>query len=261
MISREKIMKSASDEEEKLLISKAADRANTAVKTFKPEFTIFMDPYKAHRICDLFKYERDIQAVLYGGYDDAERLKIGFFPEYIQPDGSLFPISAVDISYNSSFSKNLTHRDFLGSVLGLGITREKVGDILPEEGRAIVFADSDIAEYIAANLDRVGHTKVNAKIAENIIIKPKEAVEKRLTVPSLRIDALLSNAFNISRGKTAELIKAEKAFINWKKETSVSRAVAEGDVITLRGYGRIKLSEVVGTTKKDRILLRLIVYK
>ncbi len=261
MISREKLVKSAADEEEKLLISKAVDRANTAIKTFTPEFTVFMDTYKAHSIHSLFKHEGDVQAVIYGGYEDSERLKIGFFPEYTEPDTSLFPISPVEISYNSGFSGMLTHREYLGSVLGLGITREKIGDILPEEGRAVLFADSDIAEYIAANLERVGRTKVRAKLVSDIEIKPKEAVEKRLTVPSLRLDALLSSAFNISRGKAAELIKGEKAFINWKQISSVSRTINEGDIVTLRGYGRVKLTQVVGTTKKDRILLRLIIYK
>ncbi len=261
MISRSILIKAASDDEERLLISKAADRAEKAIKTFTPEFTVFMDPYKAHAIYDLFRYEKDISMMLYGGCNDAERLKIGFFPEYTQPDVGLFPISAVGISYNSSFSRELTHRDFLGSVLGLGITREKIGDIMPEKGGAVMFADSDIAEYIAANLERVGRTKVRAEILEGFEPKPIPEREKKLTAASLRLDAVLSAAFNISRSRTSELIKGEKAFINWKKETSVSHTVSEGDVITLRGHGRIRLDEVVKTTKKDRILLRLIIYK
>ncbi len=261
MITRQELIRSAADDEERLLISKAVDRANTAIKTFTPEFTAFMDPYKAHSISDLFKYEKEVCSVVYGGYEYSERVKIGFFPEYTEPNNSLFPISAVNIYYNSSFSRTLTHRDFLGSVLGLGLTRDKIGDIITEEGKAILFADSDIAEYIAAGLERVGHTKVKAEIAKELVIKPKETAQRRLTVPSLRLDAVLSSAFNISRGKTAELIKGEKAFINWKKDTSVSKAVTEGDVITLRGYGRVKLTEVIGTTKKDRILLKLIIYK
>ena len=261
MISRERLLKAADSEEERLLMSKAVDRANTAIKTFSPEFTVFMDPYKAHSMIDAFSYERDVKAMAWGGYDEAERLKIGFFPEFTECDTALFPITPVRISYNPDFSRRLTHRDFLGSVLGLGITREKMGDIILDEGQAVIFADKDIADYIAVNLERVAHTKVRTNILDGFTPKPREAAEKKLTVASLRLDAVISNALNISRGKAAELIKGEKAYINWKSETSVSKAVAEGDIITLRGYGRVKIREIMGTTKKDRILLRLIIYK
>lgn len=261
MISRDKLLKSAADEDERLLMSKAVDRANAAIKSFAPEFTVFMDPFKAHSIADAFKYERDIKIMTYGGYEDSERLKIGFFPEFTECDAALFPITPVKISYNANFSRKLTHRDFLGSVLGLGITREKTGDIILDEGQAVIFADSDIADYIAVNLERVAHTKVSTRILECFTPKPKESAEKKLTVASLRLDAVLSNSLNISRGRAADLIKGEKAYINWKSETSVSKAVGEGDIITLRGYGRVKITEIMGTTKKDRILLRLIIYK
>lgn len=261
MISKNKLLKAAADDEERLLMSKAADKANIAIKTFAPEFTVFTDPYKAHAIMNAFIHEDEVKVMAYGGYEDAERLKIGFFPEFTECTNTLFPITPVKISYNAKFSRQLAHRDILGSVLGLGIAREKTGDIIPDEGSAVIFTDSDIADYITANLERVGHTKVNVQMLEGFTPKPKGASEKRLTVASLRLDAVLSNAFNISRGKAAELIKGEKAYINWKNETSVSKAAAQGDIITLRGFGRIKIAEIMGTTKKDRILLRLIIFK
>ena len=85
--------------------------------------------------------------------------------------------------------------------------------------------------------------------------------KKRFSVPSLRLDAVLGGALNISRGRTAEYIKGEKVFINWKKEISVSHTVKEGDMITLRGMGRVKINEIIGNTKKDRILLSVLVYR
>ncbi len=255
------ILKSAADEEEKFALAKAVDRANIAIKSFRAEFSPFMDPYKAYKFKALLSSERDIKISLFGGYDMAERLKLGFFPEYEEIDESAFPITAIEIKYNSQFSSNITHRDFLGSILGLGITREKLGDIILEDSKAVAFADSDIADYICINLEKVKRTKVRCQILENYKPKEAEITEKRFTVASLRLDAVLSNAFNLSRGKTSDLIKGEKAYLNWKNETSLSKTVAENDIITLRGYGRIKILEVIGTTKKDRILINIGIYK
>lgn len=251
------ILKMASDDDEKILLAKTIDKANIAIKTHRSEFSVFMDPYKAHKFKSFISSQREIDVMLYGGYDMAERLKLGFFTEYDTPDVNDFPITTLEIKYNSQFSSSLTHRDFLGSVLGLGITREKIGDIILESSRAIVYCDEDIADYISFNLDKVKRTKVNCSVITDYMPPVAEMSEKKFTVSSLRLDAIVSHAFNISRGKAADYIKSEKVFVNWKNEISVSKPIAENDVITLRGYGRIKVLEILGTTKKDRILLNI----
>ena len=241
--------------------------ACSAIESCRRRSTVFssqfMDPYKAYKFKSILSVERELNLVLYGGYDMSERLKLGFFPGYeeFEPDFNSFPISAIEIKYNSQFSSRLTHRDFLGSILGLGITREKIGDIILEDSRAVAFADNDIADYICVNLDKVKRTKVKCKVLQDYKPRVNEIAEKKFTVASLRLDAVLSNAFNISRGKISDLIKGEKAFLNWKNEVSVSKTVAENDIITLRGYGRIKIIEIIGNTKKDRILINVGIYK
>lgn len=110
--------------------------------------------------------------------------------------------------------------------------------------------DEDIADYIVSNLERVSHTKVNAKIIDHFESAPSEVNAKKIIVASLRIDAVLSGALNISRGKVSDLIKGEKAFVNWKQITSVSENIKDGDMITLRGFGRVKVIETLGKTKK-----------
>lgn len=259
-MNRKEILSHIGNEEERLAAAKAIDKLSVAIKTFTPEFTMFMDPYKAYSLRDML-LNNDCDILVYGGYEESERVKIGFFPEFSEPLKADFPITTVEISYNAQYSRALSHRDFLGSMLGLGITREKTGDIIIEKGRAIAFVDSDIADYIVVNLEKVGHTKVRVKIIENFMPKEKETLEKKITVASLRLDAVLGGALNISRGKASDLIKGEKAFINWKKTISVSHTVAEGDIITLRGVGRVKINEVMGTTKKDRILINISVFK
>jgi RNA-binding protein YlmH len=239
-----------------------------AEKTYTAEFSDFMDPYKAHKLCTAFNNDSSITAVCYGGYEDSERLTVGFFPEYSVPDGAdiseyyaLFPIQPIEIAYNAKYSRSLTHRDFLGSMLGLGITREKTGDIIIEEDKAVAFVKTEIADFIAVNLERVAHTSVNTKLLSDYVPKQAEKVEKRFTVPSLRLDAVVSDAFNMSRGKASELIKGEKVFLNWQCTASTSKPVDVGDVITVRGTGRVKITEVVGVTKKDRILINTVIYK
>lgn len=260
MINKNNLLKGISDADEKKIFAKALDKANLAVKIQSPQFSDFMDPYKAHKLKELC-FSQGFDVLLYGGYDEAERLKVGFFPSFENEYSELFPISNIEVSYNGRYSRKLTHRDFLGSVLGLGITREKIGDIIIEDERAVLFTDTDIADYIIVNLERVGHTKVNTKILQSYNPEQSKGQEKRLTVASLRIDAVLSGALNISRGKTADLIKGEKAFVNWRQITSVSETIKEGDMITLRGAGRVKVTEILGTTKKDRILINTEIYK
>ncbi|MCD7904417.1 MAG: YlmH/Sll1252 family protein [Clostridiales bacterium] len=162
------------------------------------------------------------------------------------------------ISCNPAFSKKLAHRDFLGSVLGLGIERSKIGDIVLNEGSALVFCDEQVAEYVASSLEQVGHTKVKAEITEDAsaYIATDEVKETVKTVASERADAVLSSAFNISRGAASEAIKSGKVFANWVPAESGSKKLSEGDVITLRGKGRVKLLEFMGSTKKDKLIIK-----
>ena len=201
-----------------------------------------------------------VQIMAYGGFEEAERRMIGFFPDYCEPSGEEFPITAVEVGL-SRFSSGLTHRDFLGSVLGLGLTRDKIGDIIVEKEHAVIFAESSIADYIAANLEYVGRTKVNTRLLPGFVPELSQPAEKKITVASLRLDAVLGGCFNLSRTKTAELIKAERAYINWLGEDSPAKQVKEGDVLTLRGSGRAIIKEVNGKTKKDRVLITVEIYK
>ncbi len=258
-MSDKDILSRVTDADEKMMYARALDKMTAAQRKNIPAYTAFFDPFKLKRFCELIGYA-DVRIVTYGGFDAAERRMIGFFPEYCEAELSDFPIKPVEIKY-SRFSRTLTHRDFLGSVLGLGLTREKVGDIVVEDGFAVVYAESAVAEHIAANLEYVGHTKVNTKLLESYCPPEKEAAEKTMTVASLRLDAVLGGCFNLSRTKTAELIKGEKAYINWLGESSPSKQVTEGDILTLRGCGRAVIKRINGKTKKDRVLITVEIYK
>ena len=262
-MNKAELLKGIKDEDERIFYARALDKAMSALKNYEAHFSDFTDPYKMGVLCSIVnkEYGFGLNTMVWGGFSDAERTMLGFFPEYEEPEPDSFPIACVEINYNDKFSRELTHRDFLGSVLGLGINREKVGDITIENDHAYVFAEKEVASFICSDLERVGHTKVKTKLLESYDKPPKKGEEKRITLTSLRLDAFLSGAFNLSRGKVSDLIKGEKAFINWAVTTNPSKSVSQGDMITLRGTGRAMLKEIQGITKKERVAVLLEIYK
>lgn len=262
-MNKPQLLKGITDDEERILYARALDKAFLAERSGRAQFSDFMDPRKAGVFCTLADKERSLGAkrLLWGGFEDAERRMIGFFPDYEEPSRENFPIVCIRIAYNGKFSRELTHRDFLGSVLGLGINREKVGDILVEDESACIFVRDEVSDFICTGLERVGRTKVKTELVGTYSGQAKQGEERRITVASLRLDAVLSGAFNISRGKTSDMIRAEKAFVNWTPASGGSGSVAEGDMLTLRGIGRVRLKKIEGTTKKDRVAVVLEIFK
>ncbi|MCD8238170.1 MAG: YlmH/Sll1252 family protein [Clostridiales bacterium] len=256
MTDKHSVLKNIQDNELKLFLAKGLDKAAMAQKRQIPCFTEFAEPVRVEMLKELLKKEQGLEVRIWGGYEDAERLMAGFYPEYGEDEP--FPICAVKIEYNAKYSKGLSHRDFLGSVLGLGIERGKTGDIIPSEGFALVICCTDVADFISANLEKVGRTSVRCKTVsdyESLIAAP-EVKEIVKTLVSLRLDAVLSGAFNISRSAANEAVKSGRVFVNRLPVENPSKKTDCGDIITLRGKGRIKLLEVLGSTKKDKLIVK-----
>ncbi|MCQ4726337.1 YlmH/Sll1252 family protein [Anaerotignum faecicola] len=255
MLDKQALLRNVYQPDERLLLAKVLDQADFSLKRHSDTFTDFCDPKKMETVMSVIRNISGINFFIFGGSGECERRIIGFCPDYREIENFDFPIKAVKVSANMKFSKELSHRDFLGSVLGLGIDRGKVGDIFIFDNYSIIFAFDDIAEYIAANLERVGRTAVKTEIMEicDIQMPEKNVVEKSITVASLRLDAVIGGIFNISRGKASDLIEGEKVFINWLSVTNVSKPVKEGDMISVRGLGRAKFMSLNGKTKKGRI--------
>jgi len=262
MIDKQSILKNVNQPEERLLLAKVLDQAIFSLKKHENTFTSFCDPKKMNTILKSISGINELNFFVFGGNDDCERRRIGFCPNYREIKDEEFPISAIKIVGNTRFSKELTHRDFLGSILGLGIDRGKIGDIFMFESYAVAFVADEIAEYIKTNLERIGRAVVKTEIKSlsEVQLAEKLTVEKSTTVSSLRLDALVSAAFNMSRSKAQELISVEKVFVNWTVNANGSKLLAEEDLISVRGFGRAKLSKIVGRTKKDRISVIFLKY-
>lgn len=199
----------------------------------------------------------------YGGVPDAERQMLCIAPEDTEITPELFPICGMRITpKNLKFAENLSHRDVLGSVLGLGLERSVVGDIYLKDKEAFLFCAEHISKFLEENLNQIRHTNVSCCVMqteENEFEREFQLVAR--TVAANRIDAIAAAAFGVSRSSTATAISGGKIFINGREITSPSVQVKEGDVISFRGEGKARLKELGGLTKKGRISVTLERYK
>ena len=197
----------------------------------------------------------------FGGYDFAERQMAAFIPDALSlrdiKDSDIFQseISVLHISpLNKKYSEALSHRDYLGSILNLGIERGMIGDILITDSEAIVFVKMQMQEFLTENITRIRHTSVLATIDELTDFHYSPRYEEiKGTVASVRLDSLLSVAFSSSRSKLSGLIEGGKVFVNGRLITSNAYQVKEHDIISVRGMGKFEFIETLAFTKKKRI--------
>lgn len=188
-----------------------------------------------------------------GGYEGAERLRVAFIERDFQ--GTVdFGVQALKISWDPRF-RLLTHRDVLGSLMGLGIEREHFGDIIMQNGGAQLMVDATMADYVKQNFTKIAMVSVSVEDLPLSEILPKEEKIKeiRTTVASLRLDAVASSGFSLSRTKLVSSINAGLVQVNWQDAKGPAQEVKEGDIISLRGRGRMKIEAITGTSRKGRI--------
>ena len=197
----------------------------------------------------------------YGGYEYSERQMVAFLPDALCYEKK-YPICTLKVEpLQRKFSEDLSHRDYLGAILNLGIDRCKLGDILIEDNYAIIFVHQSLRNFIMEELCRIRHTSVciTEIDAEDVTYQPKTK-EISGTVSSLRLDSLLSLAFSSSRSKLVAYIENGKVFVNGKLVTSNGYQIKEDDIISVRGLGRFQFKELVSETKKGRFYVKIHLY-
>jgi RNA-binding protein YlmH len=261
-MNKKEILNKFSDKEEKLTFAKILDTITLVDKQKSIVFSSFLNPAILIKMDGIMKnFENlDVKYKPFGGIEEAERKMVAFYPANIEVEDLNFPIISLSVTYNQKYSKSLTHRSFLGSIIGLGLDRSVIGDIIVKEEETIIFVSNTISEYIIANLEKVGSTKVNVSNNNKIIKKEDIGKEMTVSVSSMRLDNILASVFKISRSKSNEFIKSGKVFINWNVVLNASKTTEVGDLITLRGFGRIKIKEVLRKSKKDKFILDIIKY-
>jgi len=253
-MDRKNIEKIAETPEDRILLAKLWDKIQSGLHKNIPSHTGFLSPRELQMANYLFGNEPGLY--VFGGYPQAERKMYVYLPEYIDAD-SLMEESSPVACLRASFYKDEspTHRDFLGALIGTGITRETVGDICVGKGQCDFFVTAEIAPYILQNFVGAGRTKVHLERIplSQVSVPEPETKEIKDTVASIRLDSVISSGFRIGRSAAAQYVNAGKVAIDGLPCEKPDKAVEEGAKIAVRGLGKIKLKSVNGQTKKGRI--------
>lgn len=257
-MDRNNIDKIAQSPEDKVLLAKMWDKINAGIRRNIPANTCFLSPRELEMARFLFGDEPGLTS--FGGYEDAERKMLIYLPEYLEED-SLYDEDSPMVCLRAAFFEEdaLSHRDFLGALMGMGIARETVGDICVGKGSCDFFVTTEIAPYIEQNFLSAGRTKLHLTHIplKDAQIPEPEVKEIKDTVASLRLDSVISSGFRIGRSLAAQYVSAGKAAIDGLPCEKPDKLIAEGMKISLRGLGKIKLTAVNGRTKKDRISITI----
>lgn len=201
--------------------------------------------------------------VLSGGCEDADRRMVRFGEEARLGYEVPFPIVCIHIRpLIAKFAENLSHRDFLGALMNLGIERSTIGDIKVGEKEAYLFCVDSIAAFICENLEQVRHTHVKCTVAENMTEFPEEEpVLAGIQVQSLRIDAVLARVYNMSRERSLDLFRAGKVYVNGRLCENNSRLLKASETVNARGYGKFRIMGEPRETRKGRLAVEVAVYR
>lgn len=244
--------------ENELLLARVEDCITACDESYLITSTNFLDIYQQSTVIEYLKKRSEVKYELYGGFDDSERKTAVFFPDYadgvdyIKENPDLSPITALNIK-KDSFS-SLSHRDYLGAVMGLGIRREAVGDIIVSDKGCSMAVIKSVAPYIKENLTSVGRGSVKVEISESFDNTGSEAVfeTKRCYVSSMRLDAVVAVAFSLSRNTAAEKIRRGEVLMNGVVMSKPDIRVPFGAKLVIHGSGKVIIDEDVGVTKKGR---------
>lgn len=246
--------------EDKMLIAGAEDKFQQCIRQYRLTYTNFLDLRQRsliEKMCrELLRGAGDVRCVFYGGYEDAERTLAAFLPDYA--DESDCPLSVIRVKTPAS-GRKLTHRDYLGSLTGLGLKREMIGDILTTDNGADIIILDDVRDFILTNYSKAGRTSLEAEAVTltELLIPEAKTMMISDTIASLRLDNAISSAFKLSRSKAAEAIRSGLVFVNSMQSEKPDMQVSEGDKLVLRGKGKAYLREVGGRTRKNRIYISI----
>lgn len=248
----------SSDPERKLFLAQISDLAEHALKLQEPQWTDFLEPPDREQAQATLGWNPKIRYNAFGGYAKAERRRIVIYPDYYIVETIQPALAFLEISVNSP--EQLSHRDYLGAILSLGLKREKLGDFLIAPTGCQLVLVPEMVDFLKIHLNKVGNHPVVMTEIDPEQLNPPEQREKviRSTVASLRLDAIAGLGFGESRTKMVKEIRSERVKVNWKVEKNSDATLEPGAVISIRGRGRVIFKEITGTSKKGRIGIVLV---
>ncbi|MBE6720181.1 MAG: hypothetical protein E7571_05965 [Ruminococcaceae bacterium] len=239
-----------------LLKSRLSDLSRRA---FERNYTTFSDFLTMEEVGILSTMKSESPFIIYGGYEGAERCVAAFGDKVNYSD---FPIDCVEISpLLQKFADSLTHRDFLGSLMNLGINRSTLGDIIVADNVGYLFCLRSMSEYICDSLTRIKHTTVSCRVIDELPdCAVKEPEVKEIITGSLRTDAVIAAVYHLSRNDAKTLFLQDRVFVNHKPVSSTSHILNDGDTVSVRGHGKFVFNGTLRSTKKDRLVIEIGLY-
>ena len=241
-----------------MFLKRLEDMLLRTEQRYSLEISDFLEP-RLILLADDFMRTKGVGYFFWGGYDEAERKRLVIYPDYETEDIVLAEIAVIALNGKFDYVK-VSHRDFLGAVLGLGLKREKIGDLLVSETGCYVVTTKEIAPYILNSEIRIKGVPVKGDLVENFIPPKGDIKEIGVMVASMRLDVILANGFKLSRTGAQELIAAHKVKVNHLEVTENDLLLKSGDVLSVRGKGKLKIGELNGSTKKGKLKVQLLKY-
>ena len=240
------------------IAARAEDLLEACGRSGAPRFTAFLTEGEcalARQTLERLQGSFDF----WGGYPEAQRRIVCVHPPEYAPEYQAYPIACVHLTYRRA--DTLTHRDVLGALMHLQLRRDAIGDILPREGLTQVFVHKPVAQLVCEELHKIGRVGIRAELAPYTGSFVQECEQIPGTVASLRLDAMVSLATRLSREKSALLIRSGQVTVGGLPVLTPSAQVGQDAVFSARGFGKFRLAQVSGTTKKGRLHITVEKYK
>lgn len=251
-IDRDNLLNHIDDEEKILEMKKIIDKIEIVLNSYLEQSTDFLDPYEVSLAISILNRFDEISYTISGGYKEAERSIIYIYPEYLFQNETE-DLSLLGISINNS----IEHKDILGSLIGLGIDRRKIGDIIINNGNYSIFVKREISDFIEFNLNKIGKNNVKLFKTNNLDVPKEEFNEYTYILSSLRLDTLISSLLKISRSNAQKIIEQGRVKVNFKKEDKPSILLKESDLISVRKFGRFIFENIEGLSKKNKYIVKI----
>lgn len=242
-------------ETEELLKKRFRELGQKCYQNNQYTFTGFLSPADLSCFYEIEKEVSYVPYTIWGGSELCERVILRFGSEEELGYVEEFPISCIQVRpLMDKFADELTHRDFLGALMNLGIERSTLGDILLIENTAYLFCMENMAEFIMENLSRVKHTSVLCERAAEVpAFSDKDRQEVKIQISSPRIDAVVSKVYRLSRSEAACFFRQKKVFVNSRQCENNSQVLKDGDIVNVRGYGKFEFSGSHSLSRKGKM--------
>lgn len=250
------------DTDEALFKKRLAELANKAYTDGRYLFTGFLSLAELNAYYQMERELSYVPVTVFGGTADCERVMLRFGDETLCGYEEPFPIACVEIApLVEKFGEELSHRDYLGALMNLGIERTTLGDIVIEGKHAFLFCTEKMSSYIMEVLDKVRHTSVRCRAAKEV---PRSTVtrleRKTFQVNAARADSVIAKLYNLSRSESVELFRAKKVFVNGRLNENNSGQLKPKDKVSVRGYGRFAFVGISGESRKGKLNVEADVY-